>query len=357
MPTAKGAVTINLLDATSAMPVEVYGEVIVIGSHTTNLNYNVVKSYTTQAAVETEWGAGSAIAKATAKVFAQGVPSVKVLNVYKDAVAPNDYSTCLAALETNQVKYNIMVPLVQVDDVNFGVLVTHATTYKKVLICPIVNSTAANTNTKMNLLTKDETQYAITHDTATYVVQELAGAVAGLIAKLKPWIPPEWMGISGINASGYSPDDINTLETNRVNAVIAVGTATVLSSGMALKAGTWIDVQRTKQYLSDLIRNELINLKLNLANRNQKIPYTPKGLGMVESTIRKACKLAQTQGALREDTIKSDETPDPGYTVSMPLFENISGSDKSARLLQGITVTTYLSGAMSKITLDLVITL
>jgi len=355
MPTAKDAITINLQDATSAMPVPTYGEVLVIGPHTANTNYNTVMRYTSQSAVETDFGAGSDIAKATAKVFAQGVPHVRVMNVF-DGLS-EDYDTCLATLESQQVDYDIMVPIEAVTDVNFTKLVTHATTYKKILICPDVNVTASQANTDMNALTKDETQYAVAYDDATYTVGELAGAVGGVISTKKPWVPPEWATIVGINPSGYSPDDISTLEGNRVNTVITVGNAVVLSSGMALKTGTWIDVFRTKQYLSDLIRNELINLKLRLANMNQKIPYTPMGLKMVQGTIERSCRLAQAAGALREDYVDSNGDLVRGYSVVMPNYDDISQSDKSARLLQGITVTAYLSGAVSKITLDLVITL
>lgn len=359
MPTAKDSVVINLKDATSAMPVATYGEVIVVGPHTNNTKYNVATKYSSQAAVEADFGAGSVIAKATAKVFAQGVPHVRVMNVYKDEGTPEDYSTCLATLESQEVDYDIIVPTEQVDDANFGLLVTHATTYKKVLICAAVYVTKAQAIAKMVPLTKDETQYAIVTDSSANVVGELAGAAGGVISTCKPWIPPEWVNVAGINPAGYTPDDIDALETdasNNVNTIITVGTATVLSSGKSLKPGSWIDVMRTKQYLADSIRNELLNLKLRLANSNQKIPYSPAGLKMVQSTIEYSCRLAQKAGALREDYVENGAVV-KGYTVAMPAWADISGSDKTARLLQNITVTAYLSGAVSKISMDLVITL
>lgn len=43
--------------------------------------------------------------------------------------------------------------------------------------------------------------------------------------------------------------------------------------------------------------------------------------------------------------------------MQMPNYDDISDSDKSARILRNVRVTAYLSGAISKITLDLVITL
>lgn len=357
MPTAKDAITINLLDATSAMPVSTYGEVIVIGPSDDATKYNIATQYSSQAGVEVDFDPSGNIALATAMVFAQGVPHVKVMNVYKDAGTPKDYATCLAKLETDQVDYDIMVPVVNVADSDHALMRTHAITYKKVMLCPMINTTAADAVTAMDLLTKDETQYAIVTDSSGNTVGELAGMAGGVVSKAKPWIPVEWQSVTGINAAGYSPTDLGTLETDRINAVITVGTATVLSSGMALKSGTWLDIFRTKQYLKDLIFSELVNLKLKLANMNQKIPYDVMGLKMVQGTLERCCRLAQAAGALRADYVNSNGDLVKGYSVFVPAYEDISDSDKAARLLQNVTVTSYLAGAVSKITLDLVVTL
>ena len=142
-----------------------------------------------------------------------------------------------------------------------------------------------------------------------------------------------------------------------MNTVITVGTSVVLSSGMSLASGTWLDIMRTKQYLSDSIKNDLISLKLRLAASNQKIPYTPAGLKQVEGTMERSCRLAQKAGALREDYVNDSGDVVKGYVVEVPAYDDISAADKTARLLDDITVTAYLSGAISTITLDLVVTL
>jgi len=358
LPTSVDTITINLQDATGAMPVATYGEVLVIGPFTTNKNYNVATQYSSQAAVEADFTAGSAIAKATALVLAQGVPHVKVLNIYDGAA--NQYAICLTGLVSQGIDYDIMCPTAQVDDTDFGLIVTHATTYKKVLICPAIDVTAAEAKTLMLPLVKDETQYAIASDLSGNSVGELAGAAGGVISTKKPWIPPEWASVSGISVSGYTPDEIAAFESdvsNNLNAVIQVGTATVLSSGKSLQAGHWIDIMRTKQYLADSVRNDLINLKLRLANSNQKIPYTPLGLKLIQGTMERTCRLAQKAGALREDYVDADGVLIKGYLVTVPDYDDISASDKTARLLQNVVITAYLSGAVSRITLDLVVTL
>lgn len=346
LPTAAGNYAINSADE----------EFIAIknGAGSTTLSvdysiYNLPRKYSSLTSVDNDHLSGSEISLAAAKAFANGAPTVNVINAYDGD--SKEYATVLASLESLAYDYDIMVPCVDVGDANGVLVITHATTYNKVVICAKIG-TVSTVNSSMNGLTKDESQYAIGYDTTTYSVAELSGAAAGVIAAKKPWIPCEWGVVAGINAAGYTADQIATLETNRVNTVITVGTSVVLSSGMALALGTWLDIMRTKQYLSDSVKNDLISLKLRLAASNQKIPYTPAGVKQVTGSIERSCRIAQKVGALREDYVNDSGDVVKGYVVSVPAFEDISAADKAARLLDDITVIVYLSGAVSTITLD-----
>jgi len=220
------------------------------------------------------------------------------------------------------------------------------------MIAPKIGS-ASTVMAAMATFTSDEGQYAICHDNIAYSVGEIAGAAGAVIAQKQPWIPPEWGAVSGINAAGYSRDDLVTLEGTstslRANTIIQVGTYTVLSSGRALKAGSWIDIPRTKQYLKNSILDEWASAKLRIANSGNKIPYTQAGINLVETILTKPMKRAQALGALREDSFNSLGTRVPGYIISMPLIENIPDSYKTARQLPDVTITAYLSGAVETI--------
>lgn len=357
MPTAESAITINLQDATAAAPSETYGEVIVIGEDPNKLDlFNQVKTYYSQSEVEEDFGADSPISKATAKVFAQGVQRVKAVNVMKDeAGTPTaDYDTVLADLEDKKVDYDIMVVTIEADDTNAQKLVDHAGTYHKVLVLPFIGD-KDSAKTAFSALTANEFVFAVAHDDVTLEAGELSGAVAGVISKLQPWVPCEWYNIQGINAAGYKASEVDELEQANINTIIEIGKA-VISSAKSLD-GSWIDIPRTKAYLVTEIRNALISLKLKLANMGSKIPYTPQGLNMIKATIEKVLRVAQAQGALRGDYVDANGNLVRGYEVQMPNYDDISDSDKAARILKNVKVTAYLSGAISKIVLDLVITL
>lgn len=358
MPTAESAITINLQDATFAVSSETYGEVIVIGEDPNKLDlFNQVKTYYSQSEVENDFGTDSPISKATAKVFAQGVQRVKAVNVMKDdgtGTAVADYSTVLADLEDKKVDYDIMVVTIDASDANAQTVVDHAGTYHKVLVLASIGDQTTVTS-NFTALTANEYIFAVAHDDSSLLPGELSGAVAGVLSKLQPWIPCEWYNVQGINAAGYKSSEADQLEQNNIATIVEIGKA-VISTAKSLD-GSWIDIPRTKMYLATEIRNALINLKLRLANMGSKIPYTPQGLNMIKATIEKTLRVAQSLGALREDYVDADGNLVRGYEVLMPSYDDISDSDKSARILKNVKVTAYLSGAISKITLDLVITL
>ena len=313
--------------------------------------YNKPRAYSSLTAVEADHLADTEIAKAAAKMFANGAGTVHVINTWDGD--SKEYATCLTTLETENYDYDIMIPVVDVEDANFVLCSAHAITYNKIIIAPKIG-TASVVRAAMATLTVDEVQYGICYDDSTYTVAELSGAAAAIIAQKSPWIPCEWGSVSGINAAGYSKDDLNTLEgtstTLRVNTFIQVGTYTVLSSGRALKAGTWLDIPRTKQYLEDAIQDAWVSAKLKLANSNQKVPYTQAGIDLVETIIRRPLKRAQKSGALREDSFDSMGNKVSGFVISMPLIEDIPAAYKTARQLPDVTITAYLSGAIE--TLD-----
>ena len=262
-----------------------------------------------------------------------------------------DAALRLTELETQNYDYDIMVPTVDVDDAHFVLCATHAMTYDKIIIAPKIG-TVSTVRASMGTFTNDEGQYAIAYDTDTYSVGELAGAAAAVIAQKKPWIPPDWASVSGINPAGYSKDDIVSLEgtgsTLRVNTFIQVGTYTVLSSARALKAGTWIDVPRTKQYLKDAVIDAWVSAKLQISNSGGKIPYTAAGLQQVKNIITTPLMRAQTAGALRETTY-TESGESPGFIVDMPNIDDIPAAYKAARQLPDVTITAYLSGAVETI--------
>lgn len=312
--------------------------------------YKIARPYTSLVALDADHKSGSEISKTAAKMFANGAGTVSVMNCYDGEF--KKYALCLTELETQNYDYDIMVPTVDVDDANFVLCAAHAITYSKIIIAPKIG-TASVVRASWGTLTLDEGQYGICYDSTVYSVGELAGAAAAVIAQKKPWIPCEWGPVSGINPSGYSKDDLNVIEGTSASlggsTITQIGTSTVLLNGRGLKAGSWIDDARTKQYLRYAVLDAWVTAKLMIAASGQKIPYTAAGIVAVKNILCKPLKKAQRDGALRQTSYAVDGTEMPGFVVGMPNIEDIPLSYKVARQLPDVTITAYLSGAMSTI--------
>ncbi|MEM2726658.1 MAG: DUF3383 family protein [Archaeoglobaceae archaeon] len=352
MPTAENAIVVNLQDATAAMPAETYGEVIIVGEDDSGTNYNQVKTYYSAAEVQSDYGIDSPITKTAKKAFAQGIQRLKVVNVH-DGTSAN-YSTVLSDLEEKKVDYDIIAVTIAASNTNAQTLVNHAGSARKILVLPFIGS-KSDAISAFNALQKNEFTFAVAHDDTFLTAGELSGAIAGVLSKIYPWTSPEWYIVQGVNAAGYKTSEVDELENANIATIVEVAKP-VISTAKSLDGG-WIDIARTKMYLATEIKNALINLKLKLANMNSKIPYTPQGLGMIKATIEKVLRIAQGLGALREDYVDNEGNLVRGYEVIMPNYEDISDSDKASRVLRNVRILAYLSGAISKIELDLVIAL
>jgi hypothetical protein len=357
LPSLSSAIKINIRDATAAVPGPSYGKPIVIGEDATNKAlFNQVFTYYSQSEVENDFGADSPIAKATAKAFMQGISEIKVVNVMKDDGAGGaiaDYDTVLADL-AERAEYDIIIPTIGAGDANAQKLIDHAGVYRKLLVLPFIGA-AADAKTAFAALTVNEFVYAIAYDDSSLTEGEVAGAVGGVVATLKPWQTPEWVNVQGVNPASYIDSQVDDLENSNIATIYEI-VKSVLSNARTLDGGR-VYIVRSKIYLADIIRTELINLKLKLNNMGKAIPFAPSGLQVIKSTIEKILRAQQALGVLKPDWTDADGNLHRGFEVTVPAYEDIPDSDKSNGILRNVSVTAYLMNYVEKIELDLVITL
>lgn len=98
----------------------------------------------------------------------------------------------------------------------------------------------------------------------------------------------------------------------------------------------WIDVIRGVDWIQVNMTADLFSLLVNLP----KLPYDSRGLGSIKGTIQNTLSVAQTMGILSTDTQP---------VVFVPDLANISAADKGNRVLNGVTFTGILAGAIQKI--------
>ena len=107
-------------------------------------------------------------------------------------------------------------------------------------------------------------------------------------------------------------------------------------------AGEWIDVIRFRDWLQEEITVNVFNALVN----SDKIPYTDEGIAIIEAQIRQALELGTRRGGIAPIEYDEDGNENYGYTISVPLSSSISANQKATRVLQDVSFTARLAGAI-----------
>lgn len=113
-------------------------------------------------------------------------------------------------------------------------------------------------------------------------------------------------------------------------------------------AGEWIDVIRFRDWLAEQIK---INVVSALINANGKVPYTDSGIQIVTTAMRKALDLGVSRGGIAPEELDEDGRKIPSYTISAPLAANVPSNDKANRVLNDVSFTARLAGAIHAATI------
>jgi hypothetical protein len=136
---------------------------------------------------------------------------------------------------------------------------------------------------------------------------------------------------------------VDTLSTSQRTAITStsgnfyVTEASVNATFWGTTGEDYIDITRGIDWLRIRMQEDLVALMLAQA----KIPFTDKGIAMVEAKIQKRLQEGVRTGLL------APLSEDP---VTVPLAEDVSTANKTARTLTGVTFTADLAGAIHEVT-------
>ena len=356
MPGIEDIVKVSTSLEVSAVPAKTWGTPAVVGE-SSYATKNTPKLYSSLADVKADHGDDSDVTKAAAAIFAQGVRKLyavsmevatpgspkpaeveAALNSLADlALQKKVNGVCLAGIPSNQegsddgtTNIKLSTKLKAFADA-YGVIFT-VTNENGQAVDDII-ADASN-------LASPNGYYLAHADPDT--TEDVAAAALGVIMTRKPWETIAYRAINvGVNAY-FSANDLATLESNKVNAIIqGPNGENRTSAGLTLSGEPkFLDITRTRYYLETLIDDRLTSLRL----RATKIPYTEAGLEYVRAAIASACEEAVRVGALAS------------YNIVMPAFEDIPDDWKAQRILKNVSVTAVLAGEVETFELNLTIT-
>lgn len=147
--------------------------------------------------------------------------------------------------------------------------------------------------------------------------------------------------LSGIKTDGITETEYNAVTGKNGNTFEAIRNVSVTQNGK-VAAGEWIDVIRFRDWLQEEITVNVFNAMIN----RDKVPYTDDGIAIIENQIRAALDLGQARGGIAPTEYDSDNNENLGYTISVPLASDISANTKASRILEDVTFTARLAGAI-----------
>ncbi|MCQ2559158.1 MAG: DUF3383 domain-containing protein [Clostridia bacterium] len=150
--------------------------------------------------------------------------------------------------------------------------------------------------------------------------------------------------LAGGQSAGLASSEIAVLNEANLNCYVQCGGQKITLGGK-VRAGEWIDVLRFRDWLQNEMQKEIYNLFLT----NPKIPYTDQGIGLVKNRMLAVLQKGQEKGGIAENEYDELDNLLPGYTVTVPLAADLSGTDRASRQLTGCRWQARLAGAIQAV--------
>ena len=147
--------------------------------------------------------------------------------------------------------------------------------------------------------------------------------------------------LAGVTTDPLTETQYNAITKKNGNTFERFRNISITQNGK-VAAGEWIDVIRFRDWLQEEITVNVFNALVN----SDKIPYTDEGIAIIEAQIRQALELGTRRGGIAPIEYDEDGNENYGYTITVPLSSSISANQKATRVLQDVSFTARLAGAI-----------
>ena len=141
--------------------------------------------------------------------------------------------------------------------------------------------------------------------------------------------------------------DMAALNKEHISYLAHVGSRDVVLGGATL-SGEWADIIRFRDWLKNDMQERVANLFIEVP----KIPYTDKGIALIQNQMIASLKSGQSIGGIAEDEFDGTGKVIEGFSTSVPRASDISPAAKNSRKLTGLRFKARLAGAVHFVELD-----
>jgi len=166
--------------------------------------------------------------------------------------------------------------------------------------------------------------------------QYLDAAIAGRQLPENPGsVDWDLIRLALVTPDALTSGQIVAIESTNSNYFRTIAGANYFRQGK-VASGEWIDIIRGTDWLKARMQERVFT---TLANA-PKVPYTNRGIGLIEADVRAQLDDGITQGLLANE---------PAYTVTVPDALTVSAADKANRVLRNVSFTATYAGAINKV--------
>lgn len=144
-----------------------------------------------------------------------------------------------------------------------------------------------------------------------------------------------------VSPAKLSAVEVAALTNSNGNYFTTVGNANVTMNGK-VSAGEWADIIRFRDWQKNDMQVAVANLFLSVP----KVPYTDKGIALIQNQMEASLKRGQNCGGICEDEFDEVGNTIKGYKISVPSASAISSAEKATRKLRDLKFSARLAGAI-----------
>lgn len=332
-------VQINL--NTNNVSAEGFNTILVVGEHSNSEDR--VKTYTNiNDLTEDGFTTTDPIYKAVSTAFSQS-PHPSIVKVGQRRTSEEIADTMNAIMAEDNDFYGIVLASRETDDIL--AMAEWVETQTKLFGTSTSEETAKSTGQQTDLISTLKAKnyyrtFAFYHELADDEYIE-----AGIMAKCFNIEPggETWANkiLSGLTADNLTEAEYLAIFGKNGNTFEAFRNNNITQNGKVV-GGEWIDVIRFRDWLQENITVNVFNLLIN----NNKIPYTDAGIALVENQVNSSLLAGQRMGGIAPTEYDENNVENPGYVITVPLASSIPANTKATRVLEGITFTARLAGAI-----------
>jgi hypothetical protein len=159
----------------------------------------------------------------------------------------------------------------------------------------------------------------------------------------------KWQILSGQNASTFTSTQLNTIRTNKGQALQNQKGAIFTNEGVTT-SGEYIDIIIGQDWVEDQMVTDLLSLFL----KNDKVAFDDVGIGQVEGVVRDVLKRAGDNGiiaaAVSDTDLENSDDKEYIYTVTVVSRADSPANERALRTYNGISFVYTTAGAIHKVT-------